>query len=55
MGGGEVHKANELGKESGKGEVKDIPLSEGNRQQPMLLRDLLEEGAIEADQEGEEQ
>ena len=59
MGGGEAHKKNELGnesgKESGKSEVKDIPVSEGYRNHPILLRDLLEEGVNEADQEGEEQ
>ena len=48
VGGGEAVK----GKESVKGEekVKDNPVSEGDRKQPMLLRDISEEGATEADQ-----
>ena len=40
------------GKESGKGEVKDNTVSEGDWQHTMLLPDLLEEGATEEDQEG---
>ena len=55
VGGGEACKGKELGKEWGKCEVKDNPLSEGDWQQTMVLRDLSEEGAAEADQEVEEQ
>ena len=55
MGGGEACKGKELGKELGEGEVKDNPMSEGYRKQLIVLRYLLEEGATEMDQEGEEQ
>ena len=51
VGGGEARK----GKELGKGEVKDNPVSEGDRKHTMLLRDLSEEGPTKVDQEGEEQ
>ena len=55
MGVGEARKGKELGKESGKGEVKDNPVSEGDWQHRMLLQDLLEEGAAKSDEEGEYQ
>ena len=44
-----------MGEESGKVEVKDYLVSEGDRKQTRVLRYLLEEGETEADQEGEEQ
>ena len=50
-GGGEARK----GKESGEGEVKDNTVGEGYWKHPMVLRDLSEEGATKADQEGEDQ
>ena len=40
------------GKESGKGEVKDNPVGEGDCQNPMVLLELLKEGAAEPDYEG---
>ena len=53
VGGGEAIKE----KESGKVEeqVKYNLVSEGYRKQPMLLQYFLEEGANEADKEGDEQ
>ena len=38
-----------------KGEVKDNLLSEGDQKQTMVLQDLSEDGATEADQKGEDQ
>ena len=55
VGGGEARKGEELDMEQGKGEVKDNPVSQGDWKHPMLLQYLLEEGATEADQEGEKQ
>ena len=52
---GEARKWKKLGKESGKGEVKYNPVSEGYRKQTMVLQDLSEEGTTKADQEGEDQ
>ena len=55
VGGVEARKGKLLGKELGKGDVKDNPANEGDLQHPMVLQDLLEEGVAEADQEGEDQ
>ena len=52
---GEARKWKKLGKESGKGEVKYNPVSEGYWKQTMVLQDLSEEGTTKADQEGEDQ
>ena len=41
MGGGDALKVKESGKELGKGEVKDNPVSEGDWQHLMVLHDLL--------------
>ena len=53
LGGGEASRDKELGK--GEEQVKDNPLIKGDRKQPMLIRDLSEEGVNKADQEGEDQ
>ena len=42
-------------KEWGKGEVNDNTVSEGDKQQPMLLQGLLEEGGTKEDQELDKQ
>ena len=55
MGGVEDRKGKELGKELGKGEVKDNSVSEGDRKQAMIIWYLMEEGSAGADKEGEEQ
>ena len=52
VGGGEAGKGKELGK--GEEKVKDNRVIEGDRKQPMLIRNILEEGATETDQEGDE-
>ena len=48
VGGEEASKEKELGK--GEEKVKDNLVSEGDRKHPMLLQDISEEGATEADQ-----
>ena len=55
MGVGEAYKGKEFGNKLGKCEVKDNPVGDGDRQQPIIQRYLLKEGAAKEDQDGEDQ